>query len=351
MPDRDRTREGGDQRGPSRGWLYIIVDRHLRVCYIGTTLSIIPRRLHDHIRCSRSAIGKNYGGVREVLREYEGFGPDKRHMALSLQIVAGEKRMAMAEGKIIAPGFFLMLAGRKYRSWENDASKGTAKRGLRSFKVVMRSVVCRDTIFKNQNIKVPGPVPKHLHRPRHYGFRDGGVCWMCGTTMVGGCNAPQGPKRDAHNGLLLQHRTCGWFLLSYVHLVHNVNTHLAHLPLRLPPPCPHILDAHVEGVKMLRFRPNLTSIAHLRPDKLLKERSSWRPCSTEGLKNYTAELKAIHLTPDPITIKVHFLWAWLGAHYQHLMLAEYSNGLSTEANVPPNAVLKNMQEAWRSAGY
>ena len=64
----------------------------------------------------------------------------------------------------------------------------------------------KDTIFKNQNLIVAGGVPKNLSVRRIAKFRKGGICWVCGHPMAGGCNEAAGPKRSAHNAMLARHR-------------------------------------------------------------------------------------------------------------------------------------------------
>jgi hypothetical protein len=192
-----------------RGWIYLLLDLVLRVCYIGSTQGFVPVRIMDHARRGPLDGGRYYGS-KEVLRGYEGFGKGRRHVAIDLTRVVGDKNaIEFREGMLQSTGFWMCLAGIKYKCWENDFEMGYRTCGIRSCRLRKRRVVMEDTVFKNQDLVVAGGVPQHLSVRRNAGLRRGGICWMCGSVMVGGCNAAAGPTRRRHNAMVAEHRCSG----------------------------------------------------------------------------------------------------------------------------------------------
>ena len=115
----------------------------------------------------------------------------------------------VSEEELIASGFWMCLAGRQYKCWENDVTQGNRTRGVASFRLRKRRVVMHDTVFKNQNLNTPGGIPHHLSMRRGCGLRRGGMCWTCGHVQIGGCNAPTGQTRSRHSAMVKQHRASG----------------------------------------------------------------------------------------------------------------------------------------------
>jgi len=186
-----------------------IVNRRSRTVYFGSTGSFVPARACKHVIRSRNESSLHMGS-KEVLRGHSGFGQDKRHVLIDLMEVVGDRDLVeFKEGKLIASGFWMCLAGRKYNCWENDDSQGLRIRGVNSFRLMKRRVVLHDTVFKNQNLKTPGRMPRHLSMRRGCGLRRGGMCWMCGHVRIGGCNAPAGPTRSRHSAMVKEHRVSG----------------------------------------------------------------------------------------------------------------------------------------------
>ena len=192
-----------------RGWLYAIVNRRSRTVYFGSTGGFVPARALKHVIIF-SGENSPYMVSQEVLRGYAGFGQDKRHVLIDLMEVVGDRDLVeFKEGKLIASGFWMCLAGRKYKCWENDASQGCRARGVASFRLKKRRVVLHDTVFKNQNLKTPGGIPRRLSMRRELGLRRGGICWVCGHLRIGGCNAPLGEIRTRHSAMVKEHRVSG----------------------------------------------------------------------------------------------------------------------------------------------
>ena len=111
------------------------------------------------------------------------------------------------------------------------------------------------------------------------------------------------------------------------------------------------LEEHNTAVLMLEHRPNVSAIGHLKPESLFKEETGWSDRSRRGLNTYRAQLVQLNVVVPEFTSKVHFVWAWLAAHYAVLMRAAYSNGHSVYNPSQPDDVLVKMVRAWRSAGY
>lgn len=102
---------------------------------------------------------------------------------------------------------------------------------------------------------------------------------------------------------------------------------------------------------MLQHRPCMNALASQRPNNLLVEDSSWDRYARRGLRGHRRRLLQEGVVIDELTSKVHFVWAWLGAHYGHLMRAAYSAGADTGETTPPRSVLLGMVAAWKSAGF
>ena len=131
-------------RGPvdkGRGWIYILVDKLLRVVYIGSTQGYIPARALYHAKRSGLTRAK-YSGSYEALRGYNGFGVGRRHVLIEMEKVVGDTQaLEHREGLVQATGFWMALQNRKYRCWENDPAAGFNVNGLESFRLRLRRVV------------------------------------------------------------------------------------------------------------------------------------------------------------------------------------------------------------------
>jgi hypothetical protein len=108
---------------------------------------------------------------------------------------------------------------------------------------------------------------------------------------------------------------------------------------------------HEVATTMLEHRPNVRSVCKHRPNSVFVEDTSWRKEARMGLHVYRRRLLEAGIVVDDFTSKVHYVWAWLGGHYAHLMRRAYLDGLRTRVAVPPRHVLYSMARAWRSAGY